>query len=147
MVSASEIKGNWNQLKGLIRERWGEFTDNEFLQMQGNSDQLIGVIQKKTGAARQDVEKFLNGVLKGAESTVSDALEDGRQLTSKAAEAAARIGSAAREQYGRISERVSETYDDAQELVRNQPGVSVGVAFAAGLVGGAIIGLLLRPSR
>jgi uncharacterized protein YjbJ (UPF0337 family) len=147
MVSATEIKGQWNRIKGRIKEQWGDFSDNEFMQMQGNTDQLIGVIQKKTGAARQEIERFLDETLHGAGATADSAMEGVRHFAAKATEAVSHAGEAARDQFGRINERMSETYEDAREVVRNQPGVSVGVAFAAGVIGGAIIGILLRPGK
>lgn len=147
MVTASEIRGQWNQLKGQIKERWGEFTDNEFTQMQGNTDQLIGVIQKKTGTARQEIEKFLSSALQDAESTASSTMETARQFAAKATDTASKVTEAVRGQYSQISNKFSDTCEEARGVVRSQPGVSVGVAFAAGIVGGAILGILMRPSR
>lgn len=147
MLTSAELKGQWNQLKGQIKERWGDFTDNEYLQMQGGTDQLIGIIQKKTGSARQEIEKFLSGTLGGAESAAANAMEGVRQAASKATDAASRAGDAVRDQYDRIADGMSDTYDNARDMVRRQPEVSVGVAFAAGVLGGAILGLLMRSSR
>ncbi len=41
------FKGRWNELKGKVRQRWGELTDDEIAQTQGNLDQLVGRIQQK----------------------------------------------------------------------------------------------------
>ncbi|MGH7584735.1 MAG: CsbD family protein, partial [Gemmatimonadales bacterium] len=40
------LKGNWNQLKGKVRERWGELTDDEIDQIEGEREQLVGALQK-----------------------------------------------------------------------------------------------------
>lgn len=52
-----EIKGNWTQMKGKARETWGELTDDEVQEAQGDREQLIGKIQEKYGIAREEAEK------------------------------------------------------------------------------------------
>ncbi|HEX2988653.1 MAG TPA: CsbD family protein [Chloroflexota bacterium] len=58
--------GQWNQLKGKIKERWGELTDDDIMQTQGNIDQLIGKIQEKYGGTteeiRQEIEEMRSGM-------------------------------------------------------------------------------------
>lgn len=58
------IKGNWNQLKGNVKEQWGKLTDDELLELEGDRDQLVGKIQEKYGytkdQAEAEVEKFEN---------------------------------------------------------------------------------------
>lgn len=43
------VKGNWTQFKGMVRERWGELTDDEIDKIAGDYQQLIGHLQKKYG--------------------------------------------------------------------------------------------------
>ena len=147
MATTTQIKGQWNQIKGKVRERWGEFTDNEWQQLQGNTDALIGLIQRKTGTAREEIESFLRGVLQNSETAAASTLDGVRVAANRATEAAAEVGELANQQFAQISERFEDGYDSAKEIIRNQPGVSVGVAFAAGVLGGAILGILLRPGR
>ena len=56
------LKGNWRQIKGKVKERWGELTDDDIDQIEGETDQLIGAIQKRYGAslddARREVEEW-----------------------------------------------------------------------------------------
>ncbi len=49
-MNAEQIKGQWNQVTGRLREHWGQLTDNDFQQLRGNADQLVGMVQAKTGA-------------------------------------------------------------------------------------------------
>jgi uncharacterized protein YjbJ (UPF0337 family) len=51
------IAGNWKQMKGAMRERWGKLTDDELDRMAGQRDQLIGKIQERYGCARDEAEK------------------------------------------------------------------------------------------
>ena len=52
-----QIEGNWTQMKGKVREQWGELTDDEVAEAEGNREQLIGLIQKKYGKARAEAEQ------------------------------------------------------------------------------------------
>ena len=51
------LEGNWTQLKGKVRERWGKLTDDDLDKVAGKRDQLIGTIQEKYGQARDKVEE------------------------------------------------------------------------------------------
>jgi uncharacterized protein YjbJ (UPF0337 family) len=46
------IEGNWKQVAGHAREKWGKFTDSDWQQVQGKKDQLIGRIQERYGIAK-----------------------------------------------------------------------------------------------
>ena len=56
-MSWNRIEGNWKQLKGKVRETWGELTDDELDQIAGKRDILIGKIQEKYGIAQDEAEK------------------------------------------------------------------------------------------
>lgn len=140
MLTTAEIKGNWDRLKGQVRERWGQITDNDFTRVQGNTDQLIGMIEQKTGAARREVEQFLDGALKDGESIVTNAAETVREYANRATEVA-------KDQYDRVNKQVEAGLEEAQETIRTRPGMSVGVAFGVGVVTGALLSILLRSDR
>jgi len=63
-----KIKGNWNELKGKLKERYAELTDDDLMYAEGQEDQLLGQIQKKTGAAKAELTKFLFGEKEKEES-------------------------------------------------------------------------------
>jgi uncharacterized protein YjbJ (UPF0337 family) len=44
-----EIKGNWNIAKGKLKQKWGQLADNDLQYVQGQEDELVGRIQKRTG--------------------------------------------------------------------------------------------------
>ena len=54
MINQQILEGNWNEIKGKLRQKWGQLTDDDFPQMCGEADQIIGIIQRKTGEARSD---------------------------------------------------------------------------------------------
>lgn len=51
------ISGQWKQLRGKVREKWGEFTDDEFDQIAGKKDQLVGKLQEKYGHTKEQAER------------------------------------------------------------------------------------------
>ena len=51
------MKGDWKQIKGKVREKWGEFTDDELDQVKGRREQFEGLLQKKFGMAKDEVKK------------------------------------------------------------------------------------------
>ena len=54
-----EIKGDWNIAKGKIKQKWAKLTDDDLQFVAGQEDELIGRIQKRTGEARENVERTL----------------------------------------------------------------------------------------
>jgi len=50
------VAGNWKQMKGALKERWGKLTDDELDQLAGHRDQLVGKIQERYGCAKDDAE-------------------------------------------------------------------------------------------
>ena len=54
------VKGNWKEMKGKIREQWGELTDDDIDRMAGQRDQLVGSIQKKYGYSKEEAERHVS---------------------------------------------------------------------------------------
>jgi len=55
-----QIAGDWKQFSGKIREKWGKLTDDDFTTIGGQRDQLLGVIQKRYGIAKEEAERQLS---------------------------------------------------------------------------------------
>lgn len=54
-----KLKGNWNVTKGRLKQKYASLTDSDLLYEEGREDELIGRIQKRTGAAREEIDRFL----------------------------------------------------------------------------------------
>jgi len=54
-----QIAGNWKQVKGVVREKWGKLTDDDVDVIAGKRDVLLGKIQEKHGIAKEEAEKQL----------------------------------------------------------------------------------------
>jgi uncharacterized protein YjbJ (UPF0337 family) len=50
------MQGNWNQVKGKVKEQWAKLTDDDLDVIAGKRDQLVGRIQERHGLARDDAE-------------------------------------------------------------------------------------------
>ncbi len=57
-----EIKGNWNQIKGSLKKKYGELTDDDLTYAEGEEEQLLGKLQKKTGKTRQELINEINAL-------------------------------------------------------------------------------------
>jgi uncharacterized protein YjbJ (UPF0337 family) len=62
-MNRNTLKGQWMQLKGKVRQQWGELTDDEIDQVQGNAEMLIGRIQERYGRSRDEAEREVDGWL------------------------------------------------------------------------------------
>jgi uncharacterized protein YjbJ (UPF0337 family) len=56
------IKGNWNEMKGKIKQQWGDLTDDDLRYEEGREDELLGRIQRKTGKSREEVVNYINSI-------------------------------------------------------------------------------------
>jgi uncharacterized protein YjbJ (UPF0337 family) len=51
-----EIKGDWNIVKGKLKQKWSQLTDDDLRYNEGKQEELLGRIQKRTGETREKVE-------------------------------------------------------------------------------------------
>ena len=129
-INAQELQGQWNQLQGKVKEKWGQLTDDDLNIGNGNIDQLVGKIQQRTGEGREAVEKFLSELTSGGSSAIANAAGAVSNFAQQA-------GDRFRDRYGNLS-------DSAQDLVRHNPSQSLVTAFGVGIVAGLIVGLSFR---
>lgn len=57
------LEGKWRQLRGRIRETWGDLTDDEIDQINGKIDVLRGMLQEKYGYTYEEAEEKINTFL------------------------------------------------------------------------------------
>lgn len=51
------VQGNWTQVKGKVRETWGQLTDDDIERIAGKRDQLVGAVQERYGVAKEEAER------------------------------------------------------------------------------------------
>jgi uncharacterized protein YjbJ (UPF0337 family) len=55
------LKGKWKEIKGEVKEKWGKLTDDDLAQIEGKQDQLVGLLQKKYGYAKEKAQEEYEG--------------------------------------------------------------------------------------
>ncbi len=56
------IKGNWNELKGKMKQEYAELTDDDLTYQEGQEDELLGRIQQKIGKTKQEVSDWIESL-------------------------------------------------------------------------------------
>ena len=118
MVTEQETKGQWNSIRGSVKEKYGQITDDELSQVEGDQEQLIGLIQQKVGAARSEVEDFLSKIYEDCGASFSW-----------------------------TGEKLQRGYDESAKAVAKHPAESVVAALGVGLLVGVAIGYSLAADR
>jgi uncharacterized protein YjbJ (UPF0337 family) len=136
-ISQETIEGSWNQVKGKVRERWGQLSDNELEEARGHVEQLVGLIQERTGEVREEVESYLECAAGDGASAVGKATGAVRSGARYAAEAVQHAAEKA-------TDAARAGYIQTERAIRNRPVESLAACFGAGLITGVVVGLLLR---
>ena len=137
MISQQTLQGNWNEIKGMLRSKWGELTDDDLAVFNGNVEQLVGAIQRKTGEARESVEQFFEQFNSSGASAINRAGEAVRAGAQQAADAV-------QETTDKAADSAREGYAEVEDMVRQRPVESLAVCFGAGVITGVVVSLLLR---
>jgi uncharacterized protein YjbJ (UPF0337 family) len=54
-----QIKGSWNEIKGKLKQQYGNLTDNDLVFAEGKEDELLGRLQKKLGKSKDEVRQMI----------------------------------------------------------------------------------------
>ena len=57
-----KMKGNWNEMKGKIKQSYANVTDDDLLYEEGKEDELYGRLQKKTGKTKEEVKSWIDNL-------------------------------------------------------------------------------------
>ncbi|RPI34266.1 MAG: CsbD family protein [Chloroflexota bacterium] len=61
------LSGKWKQIRGDIKEKWGELTDDEIDQIEGRREKLIGKLQEKYGYSKLEAEREISEFIESLE--------------------------------------------------------------------------------
>lgn len=137
MINQQTFQGNWNEIKGRLRSKWGSLTEDDLKVFDGNLEQLVGLVQRKTGAARETIEHFFEQFTSDSASAISRAGEAVRAGAQQAAEMI-------QESSKQAAATVRKGYTEVEEMVRQRPAKSLAVCFGAGVIAGVVATLLFR---
>ena len=54
-----QLKGSWNELKGKLKQQYGNLTDDDLVFSEGKEDELLGRLQKKLGKSKDEVRQMI----------------------------------------------------------------------------------------
>jgi len=59
MANLTELKGNWNETKGKLKQKFAQLTDDDLLLVEGKEDELLGKLQQKLGKTKEEIHKLI----------------------------------------------------------------------------------------
>jgi uncharacterized protein YjbJ (UPF0337 family) len=68
-MNQDTIKGQWQQLKGKVKQQWGKLTDDDLAKIEGHRDQLVGIVQERYGIAREEAQRQVDSFNKAHTNT------------------------------------------------------------------------------
>ena len=60
-----KIKGNWNELKGKLKQKYGDLTDDDVSFVEGKEDELLGRLQKKMNKTKEEIAAEIRKEIEG----------------------------------------------------------------------------------
>jgi uncharacterized protein YjbJ (UPF0337 family) len=128
----TRVEGNWKQMKGTVKERWGKLTDDDLTAIAGRRDQLEGMIQERYGYARERARREIEDWYRSIESNLAEEIESFRSGIQSLASTVDRL---AKEQFPHARARTT-----AEEAVKRNPISALAIALGLGF----LIGVLTR---
>lgn len=61
-ATSDKIKGNWNIIKGSLKQKFADLNDDDLEYQEGQEEELLGRIQKKVGQTKEDIKKFIDSI-------------------------------------------------------------------------------------
>ena len=58
-ATTDKLKGNWNQIKGKLKQQYADLTDNDLLYVEGKEDELYGRLQERIGQSKEEMHSLL----------------------------------------------------------------------------------------
>ena len=60
-MNTTEMKGNWNEQKGINKQKFANLTDDDLMFAEGKKDEMLGKLQKKLGKTKEELHKIMSG--------------------------------------------------------------------------------------
>jgi uncharacterized protein YjbJ (UPF0337 family) len=136
--------GSWNEIKGKLRQKYAQLTDDDLQFAEGKAEELLGKLQARLGVGADHLQKTLSELKNEVEAAADS-------VSGKYEAAKHKVAEVAHDVTAKVSEKAGAVYDDAchkahtwrdegEAYVREQPRT----ALVSALVAGFLIGLLIR---
>jgi ElaB/YqjD/DUF883 family membrane-anchored ribosome-binding protein len=136
-MNQHSLQENWNDIKATLRHKWNAITNEDLDGVNGNIQQLVDTIQRKTGEAREGIEQYLEQISSSGAAAFSQASASVRAGAQQAVDTIQQSSK-------RAAASIRQGYDDVEQVVQRRPGASLGVCFGAGVVVGILVTMLVR---
>ena len=60
MKNITELEGNWNEIKGKLKQKYAMLTDNDLLLVEGKQEEMLGRLQSKLGKTKEELHKLIS---------------------------------------------------------------------------------------
>lgn len=141
-MTTSDLEATWGTLKGKLKQRYGQLTDDDLIFVEGKGEELLSRLQERLGLSRNELDWILED-LAAADGTVEQvkakAAQVSDQLRSTAAEWSEDAQARGAAVYSQAQQRVRGLRGDGEEYVRANPIPAVLGALAVGLLAGLIV--------
>ncbi|MBI5539458.1 MAG: CsbD family protein [Bacteroidia bacterium] len=61
-MNTTELKGNWNEQKGKLKQKFAELTDNDLMFIEGKKEEMLGRLQIKLGKSKEEMHKIIESL-------------------------------------------------------------------------------------
>lgn len=137
MVSQAVLHENWNDIKATLKSKWVQLTDHDLTRFMGTADQLVNLIQKRSGQAKSEIENQLEDIIAqecSANDQVVPALQDATSQTADLLQEGA----------DRALDKLVSGYREVTAFVKGNPGAAAVIFFGSGVLAGLGIAMLMR---
>ena len=149
-MSINVLKGNLNEFKNKVKEKWGELTDNDSASLNGDVEQLAYILQQRLGYAKEQAAAAAHEFIESFKDTAKNDEDFDSSIMKNVGQAADEISDMSKSVYDKtveaakhIKEDVGEYGKAAAEFVEQKPYQSIAIAAFTGLV----LGLIFRKTQ
>ncbi len=132
--------GNWNGIVGSLKEKFGEFTKDELTRVEGNFEQLVGLVQRKSGQSSEQISSFISECCETAGHSYG-------QVANRASHYADAAGEVIRDNYDRLTSDAKKGLDYTAKSVSRRPFESIALAIGSGMLAGLVLGLSMSNRK
>jgi len=132
-IDWDRLEGDWKQLKGRAKERWGKLTDDDLTAISGRRTQLEGKIQERYGYAKSQARKEIEDWYRSTEPYLADEIDD---IRTEIQSLASSVGRLANKQIDRAQVRATEAARDVEAAITRNPFTAIAIAVGLGFLFG-----------
>jgi uncharacterized protein YjbJ (UPF0337 family) len=132
-IDWDRLEGDWKQLKGRAKERWGKLTDDDLTAISGRRAQLEGKIQERYGYAKSQARKEIEDWYRSTEPYLADEIDN---IRTEIQNLASSVGRIANKQIDRAQVRATEAARDVEAAITRNPLTAIAIAVGLGFLFG-----------